>query len=309
RAGKPAEIERPRHLSDSQLHGRRQAAARAGRRNGNPHDQARLGVTLDPLLLSTAVEAVVKAGDRQLAGMRRDIHVDKKGAIDLVTDVDVEVERMFRALIADRFPDHQILGEELGGSATVPPGPCWVFDPIDGTTNFAHGLPIFCSSLALEIDGSAEVAAVYDPTRKELFTAERGGGAFLNGRPLRVSQTRELVDAMVVTGFPYDVHQRVDEIVGLFAAFVGRARAVRRLGSAAIDLCYVAAGRMDGFWESDLKPWDIAAGLLIVGEAGGRVTSLRGQPFTSRDRHILATNGHLHDAMLQVIRDTRGDRE
>ena len=165
-----------------------------------------------------------------------EFRVDKKGAIDLVTEVDVDVERMFRALVSERFPDHQVLAEELGGQAQAPKGPCWVFDPIDGTTNFTHGLPIFCASLALEIDGVAEVAAVYDPTRKELFTAERGGGAFLNGRPLRVSSTNRLVDAMLVTGFPYDVHSRIEEIVGLFAQFVGRARAVRRLGSAAIDL-------------------------------------------------------------------------
>src|SRR5262245_63094800 len=160
--------------------------------------------------------------------------VEKKGTIDLVTEVDVSVERMFRELVAERFPDHQVLAEELGGQATPPPGPCWVFDPIDGTTNFTHGLPIFCASLALEIDGVAEVAAVYDPTRRELFTAERGGGAFLNGRPLQVSTTTALVDAMLVRGFPYDVHSRIDQIVGLFGAFVGRARAVRRLGSAAI---------------------------------------------------------------------------
>jgi myo-inositol-1(or 4)-monophosphatase len=177
-----------------------------------------------------------------------------------------------------------------------------VFDPIDGTTNFAHGLPIFCASVALEIGGEGEVAAVYDPTRKELFTAERGAGAFLNGRPLGVSSAGTLVDSMLVTGFPYDVHTRVEEIVGLFGAFVGQARAVRRLGSAAIDLCYVAAGRMDGFWESDLKPWDIAGGALIVAEAGGRVTSMHGEPFSSRSRHVLATNGRIHDAMLEVIR-------
>jgi len=194
-----------------------------------------------------------------------------------------------------------VLAEELGGEAAVPPGPCWVFDPIDGTTNFAHGLPIFCSSLALEIDGVAEVAAVYDPNRRELFTAERGGGAFLNGRPLRVSATETLVDAMLVTGFPYDVHSRIEEIVGLFGAFVGRARAVRRLGSAAIDLCYIAAGRMDGFWESDLKPWDIAGGALIVAEAGGRVTKMDGSAFASRGGHVLATNGLLHEAMLEVV--------
>jgi myo-inositol-1(or 4)-monophosphatase len=254
-----------------------------------------------PLFLSTAIEAVVRAGDLQMAQFGGDFQIDKKGTIDLVTEVDVAVERMFRAMIAERFPDHQILAEELGGAATAPAGPCWVFDPIDGTTNFAHGLPIFCSSLALEIDGVAEVAAIYDPTRKELFTAERGGGAFLNGKPLRVSSAASLVDAMLVTGFPYDIHSRVDEIVGLFAAFVGQVRAVRRLGSAAIDLCYVAAGRLDGFWESDLKAWDIAGGALILAEAGGRITDMIGGPFTSRGGHVLATNGHLHGAMLDVI--------
>jgi myo-inositol-1(or 4)-monophosphatase len=265
-------------------------------------------VTREPLFLTTAIEAVVRAGDLQMAQFGGDFQIDKKGTIDLVTEVDVAVERMFRALIAERFPDHHVLAEELGGAATAPAGPCWVFDPIDGTTNFAHGLPIFCSSLALEIDGVAEIAAVYDPNRKELFTAERGGGAFLNGKPLRVSSAARLVDAMLVTGFPYDIHARVEELVGLFGAFIGQARAVRRLGSAAIDLCYVAAGRLDGFWESDLKAWDIAGGALIVVEAGGRVTNMDGQPFTSRGGHVLATNGHLHDAMLGVITTFRAGR-
>jgi myo-inositol-1(or 4)-monophosphatase len=205
-------------------------------------------------------------------------------------------------LISARFPDHAILGEEFGGSASVPEGPCWVFDPIDGTTNFAHGLPIFCSSLALEFDGVAEIAAVYDPTRRELFTAERGAGAFLNGQPIRVSSAASLIDAMLVTGFPYDVHTRLDEIIGLFRAFVGQARAVRRLGSAAIDLCYVAAGRMDGFWERDLNAWDIAGGALLVTEAGGRVTALDGEAFTSRGRSVLASNNLIHDAMIQTVR-------
>lgn len=256
----------------------------------------------NPLFLTTAVEAVVQAGDIMMSRFGGTVRIDKKGTIDLVTEVDVAIERAFRTMIAGRFPDHAVLGEEMGGSSSVPPGPCWVFDPIDGTTNFAHGLPIFCASLALEIDGVPQVAAVYDPTRKELFTAERGGGAFLNGTPIRVSEAATLVDSMLVTGFPYDVHARVDEIVGLFGAFVGQARAVRRLGSAAIDLCYVAAGRMDGFWESDLKPWDIAGGALIVLEAGGTVTNMDGAPFTSRGRHVLATNGRIHEAMLGVIR-------
>ena len=262
----------------------------------------------DPVFLATAVEIVLQAGAIQLARRESGFHVDKKGTIDLVTDVDVAVERMFRDLIAQRFPDHQILAEDMGGAASVPPGPCWVFDPIDGTTNFAHGIPIFCASLALEIDGIPEVAAVFDPNRQELFTAERGGGAFLNGRRLRVSSAASLVDAVLVTGFPYDVHGRVEEIVGLFGAFVGQARAVRRLGSAAIDLCYVAAGRMDGFWESDLKPWDVAGGALIVAEAGGRVSNMDGSAFSSRRPHVLATNARLHEPMLDVIRGFRAGR-
>jgi myo-inositol-1(or 4)-monophosphatase len=262
----------------------------------------------NPLFLTTAIEAVVLAGDLQMAKFGTHLQIDKKGTIDLVTEVDVAVERAFRTMMGERFPDHQILAEEMGGAAAAPAGPCWVFDPIDGTTNYAHGLPIFCASLALEIDGVPEVAAVYDPNRKELFTAERGGGAFLNGVPLHVSSAEQLVDAMLVTGFPYDVHSRVEEIVGLFARFVGQARAVRRLGSAAIDLCWVAAGRMDAFWESDLKPWDIAGGALILAEAGGRLTNLDGQPFTSRGGQVLATNGQLHEAMLATICDFRRGR-
>ena len=262
-------------------------------------------MTSDPLFLSTATEAVTRGGDMMMARFRGNFRIDKKGAIDLVTEVDVAIEQMFRDLIAERFPQHQVLAEEMGGSAAVPPGPCWIFDPIDGTTNFAHGLPIFCASVALEIDGVAEVAAVFDPTRNELFTSERGRGACLNGHSIHVSAAEDLIDALLVTGFPYDVHSRVEEIVVLFGAFVARARAVRRLGSAALDLCYVAAGRMDGFWESDLKAWDVAGGSLIVTEAGGHVTDMAGGPFTSRGGHVLATNGRLHDGMLDVIREFR----
>ena len=142
---------------------------------------------------------------------------------------------------------------------------------------------------------------MYDPTRRELFTAERGGGAFLNGKPMKVSAAETLLEAVLVTGFPYDVHSRVAEIVGLFGEFVGRARAVRRLGSAAIDLCYVAAGRMDGFWERDLNAWDIAGGALLVEEAGGTITNFEGAPFESRGRSVVASNGTIHQAMLDVI--------
>jgi myo-inositol-1(or 4)-monophosphatase len=257
------------------------------------------------LFLATAVEAVVRAGEIQMARFGRDIRVEKKGTIDLVTEVDLAVERMFRDLVAERFADHHVLAEELDAGVAIPAGPCWVFDPLDGTTNYAHGLPIFCASLALEIDGVAEVAAIFDPNRQELFTAERGGGAFLNGRPLHVSGTSTLVDAMLVTGFPYDIHGRVDEMLGLFGRFLGVARAVRRLGSAAIDLCYVAAGRMDGFWELSLKAWDTSAGALIVAEAGGRVTALDGSPFTSHGGEVVATNGLIHEQMLEIIRPGR----
>lgn len=256
----------------------------------------------NPLYLATAIEAVVKAGQIQTEHARKAFHVGKKGLIDLVTEVDVAVESGFRNMIAGRFPDHAVLGEEMGMSPDDSQARCrWLFDPIDGTTNYAHGLPIYCASAALEVDGRIQVGAVFDPTREELFTAERGRGAFLNGTPLRVSQASALVDSLLVTGFPYDVQTRTDDIVGLFGRFLGRARAVRRLGSAALDLCYVAAGRMDGFWEQDLKPWDVAAGILLVEEAGGRVSGFSGAPFSPYGANIVASNGHLHQQMLDVI--------
>jgi myo-inositol-1(or 4)-monophosphatase len=245
----------------------------------------------------------MRAGETQMAHFGGDIRIDKKGVIDLVTEVDVAIERAFRSMIADRFPDHVVLGEELeeAGHTGSIPRCCWVFDPVDGTTNYAHGLPIFCASLALEIDGVAMVAAVYDPSRRELFTAERGQGAWLNGRPIRVSTAATLIDSLLCTGFHYSIHSEPGEVVALFAAFVGRARAIRRLGSAALDLCYVAAGRLDGFWEARLQPWDIAAGALIVEEAGGRVSSMSGERFRSREGTMVASNGRIHDAMLDVI--------
>jgi myo-inositol-1(or 4)-monophosphatase len=244
----------------------------------------------------------MRAGEVQMEHFGQTFRIDKKGAIDLVTEIDIEIERGFRAMIAERFPDHEVLGEEFGGaSGDRVPRVCWVFDPIDGTTNYAHGLPIFCSSLALEIDGDPVVAAIYDPTRRELFTAERGQGAWLNGTPLRVSAAASLIDSLLVTGFHYDVQKDPGEVMELFAAFISRARAVRRLGSAALDLCYVAAGRFDGFWERKLKPWDVAAGALIVAEAGGQVTAMSGARYGSREGSVLASNALIHAQMLETI--------
>lgn len=257
--------------------------------------------TLNPLFLATAIEAVVRAGELQLAKFGKRVRVEKKGAIDLVTEVDLEVERMFRDMVAERFPDHDVLAEELGGGDRGARHR-WVFDPLDGTTNFAHGVPIFCASLALEIDGEAVVAAIYDPNRSELFTAEAGVGSWLNGTPLKVSESATVLEAMLVTGFPYNVHQRADEYLRTFGHVLKEARAVRRLGSAAIDICWVAAGRMDGFWEAILKPWDTRAAVLILEEAGGKVTGMDGAKWNPVAGHILATNGHIHQEMLEIIR-------
>jgi myo-inositol-1(or 4)-monophosphatase len=258
---------------------------------------------LPPVFLATAIDAVIRAGDIQMAAVGQDLQVEKKGAIDLVTAIDRRIEREFRTRIADRFPGHVVLGEEFeaAGDRDGVPRYCWVFDPLDGTTNYAHGLPIFCASLALEIDGVPTVGAVYDPSRRELFTAERGQGAWLNGVPLRVSRASTLIDSLLCTGFPYTVQRDPTLLVGLFSEFLTVSRAVRRLGSAAIDLCYVAAGRLDGFWEQKLNPWDTSAGALIVEEAGGRVTGLSGEPYRSRAGHIVASNSRIHDEMVSNI--------
>jgi myo-inositol-1(or 4)-monophosphatase len=264
----------------------------------------------DPQFLATAVEIVLRAGEIQEQRRRTGFRIDKKGTIDLVTEVDLECERLCRRLLAERFPEHDILAEELSASPSEPSRARyrWVFDPLDGTTNYAHGLPIYCASLALECDGQTIVGAIFDPTRQELFTAERGGGAYLNGVPIRPSTTSSLLDSLLVTGFPYDVHRKLDELLDMFGAFLGASRAVRRLGSAALDLCYVAAGRFDGFWEQLLKPWDVAAGALIVEEAGGRVTGMDGAPFDPGAAHLVASNGPVHAEMLAVIAARRQAR-
>ena len=262
-------------------------------------------MSIPSAILATATEAVLRAGEIQLSYFGQGVRIKKKGVIDLVTEADLAVEEMFRDLINSRFPSHLVLAEEQSQGDTIKDSQefRWIFDPIDGTTNFVHNLPIFCSSLALEAAGRLEVAAVYDPTRRELFTAERGGGAFLNGIPLKVSTSEQLVDSVLSTGFPYDVHNTIDDVVGLFAKFTGQVRAVRRLGSAALDLCYVAAGRLDGFWEQRLQAWDIAAGALLVEEAGGRISALSGGKFDVHAGEVIASNGLIHDAMVAVIKD------
>jgi len=252
--------------------------------------------------LSTAVEAAHAAGKIHTQYFRRQPEIRKKGRIDLVTAADTETEQMFRALIAGRFPDHVVLGEETAADPHGADARCrWIIDPVDGTTNFAHGLALFCVSIALEVDGELQVGVVYDPIGNELFTAERGGGARLNGSPLRVTGCATLVDALLVTGFPYTVREHRRDQVELFASFLEEAQAVRRLGSAALDLAYLAAGRFDGFWEERLHPWDIAAGVLLVREAGGMVTGLRGEPLDLLSGNIIASNGPLHAAMRGVV--------
>ena len=263
-----------------------------------------------PIYLATAIAAVTRAGAMQLAGIDH-LRIEKKGAIDLVTQIDREVEQMFRALIARRFPDHAVLAEEFekGGDRQNAAEYCWVFDPVDGTTNYAHGLPIFCCACSLERNREPIVAAIYDPSRRELFTAERGAGAWLNGAPMRVSSADRLIDSLLCTGFPYTVQEESDYLLGLFGDFIRTARAVRRLGSAAIDLAYVAAGRFDGFWEVRLNPWDISAGALLIEEAGGRVSTLAGAAFESRRGEIVASNGRIHDQMVEIIRARRRREE
>ncbi len=251
---------------------------------------------------SVAAEAAVRAGRIQKARYATGVPVEKKGEIDLVTEVDRACELVILDTLRTRYPDHDIVSEETdlarSGSRYV-----WFVDPLDGTSNFAHSYPVFCSSIALAIDGEIVVGAVFDPLRDELFTAERGAGAHLNGRRLRVSSANELIESLLITGFPYDLHQRLAERLRLFNRMMGLARAVRRSGSAALDLCYVAAARADGFWEEILKPWDMHAGRLMVTEAGGLATRLDGTRLGLGPDGLVATNGRIQEALLAALRD------
>lgn len=263
-------------------------------------------MALDPRFLAVAVEAAVSAGRLQLKYFGRDLQIRKKGVIDLVTEADLAVEQDIRDRVARYFPSHVFLGEEAAQSAPTSTSPYrWIVDPIDGTTNFAHGLPLFCVSIALEIDGRVDVGVVYVPVGDELFTAERGEGARLNGRRIHVTRETSLIDSLLVTGFPPQANDAQDEQLAIFGEFLSRARAVRRLGSAALDLASVAAGRFDGFWERSLHGWDVAAGALLVEEAGGRITDFEGGSFDHFGGQILASNGGIHSQLLDIVGDVR----
>ncbi len=251
--------------------------------------------------LPVALDAARSAGKllrEALGGPRR---IDYKGhPTNLVTEMDRRSETLIVERIRAAFPDHAILGEE-GGARAGQSEYRWLVDPLDGTTNYAHGLPIFSVSLALERAGRVELGVAYDPTREECFVAERGAGATLNGEPLRVSTTAALDTSLLVTGFPYDIRTNPANNLAEYAALSLRSQAVRRLGSAVLDLCYVAAGRFDGFWELTLGPWDMAAGGLIVQEAGGQVTDVRGGPWRLDAPDVAATNGLIHDELLAAL--------
>jgi myo-inositol-1(or 4)-monophosphatase len=254
-------------------------------------------------MLDFAIQTAREAGRVLAEKFGRALRVSNKGDIDLVTEADIAAERLIVERIRSYHPRHAILTEESGDVITVGDAGSeykWVIDPLDGTTNYAHGYPVFCVSVALEHEGRVVLGVVYDPTRDELFAAERGQGATLNGRSLRVSETAELNGALLCTGFPYDVRDRGD-FARHFRNFIMRAQSVRRDGAAALDLAYVAAGRFDGFYEEGLRPWDVAAGVLLVEEAGGRVTHYDGSPFRIYQPPIAASNGLIHEAMLDVL--------
>lgn len=251
--------------------------------------------------LHAAQTAARQAGAILRSKFGASLHIDKKGRINLVTEADLASEEAIRSSILRQFPDHEFLGEESGLSAHSGQ-PRWIVDPLDGTTNFAQGYPFFSVSIALQIAGEAAVGVVYDPTHDEMFHAVRGQGAFLNGRPIRVSAHGILEEALLVTGFPYELRRDPDILLTLFKEMIVRARGIRRDGSAALDLCYVACGRFDAFWEVGLHPWDMAAGSLLICEAGGRITNFSDQPHNLLYPEMLASNGLLHGSMLEALR-------
>jgi myo-inositol-1(or 4)-monophosphatase len=253
-------------------------------------------------LRALAEQIARAAGEIQRSRYETQLDVRAKSApIDLVTEVDHACEALCVERIRAARPSDAILAEEGGGEDVAGATWRWVIDPLDGTMNFAHGYPRFCVSIGVQREGETAIGVVYDPLLDELYAAVRGEGASCNGRPIRVSRVDRLDRALLATGFAYDVHQSEDDNLDHFARFVKRARGLRRDGSAALDLCYVAAGRFDGFWELKLRPWDVAAGNLIVEEAGGRTSDFAGRPARGDGRETLASNGLVHAQMLALL--------
>lgn len=251
-------------------------------------------------MLNFALETARDAGQLLIEKFGR-VTVTKKGDINLVTEADLASESLIIERIKSYYPKHSILAEEAGNAVVIGDSTWkWIIDPLDGTTNFAHGYPCFCVTIALEHDGEIVLGVTFDPTRNELFSAERGRGASLNNKPIRVSATERLSEALIVTGFPYNFKDRPDFARHL-NRFLVESRGVRRDGSAAIDMAYVACGRFDGFWEEGLNPWDMAAGVLLIEEAGGHVTGYDGSKFSVYHPPILATNGLIHSQMSNVL--------
>lgn len=251
--------------------------------------------------LDVAVTAALRAGSLARHIQGRDLQIVHKGDVDLVTQADLESEATIVGTLRAAFPEHSILTEEEGASGRDDARCRWIIDPIDGTTNFSHRNPHFCVCIALEVEGQLQVGVVYDPVRDELFTARRGHGAWLNGRRLSVSSCRRLERALVATGFPYDRRTVRDNNVAEFAELILHVQGVRRAGAAGLDMAYVAAGRLDLYWEKRLKPWDVAAGLLLVEEAGGRVTDMGGEPFDRALGDVIASAGPLHSFAVSKL--------
>ncbi len=249
---------------------------------------------------STLLQALQEGGKILKARFGERRIIAKKSELSLVTAVDHESEKCILGIIRNAFPDHAILAEESLAQGDSPYR--WIIDPLDGTTNYAHTYPVACVSIAYEEKGVVEVGGVYDPFRDELFFAERGQGATLNGKPIVVSQNPALSDSLLATGFPYDRREKIDEYLPIFKNFMMKVHGIRRCGAAAIDLCYVACGRYDGYWECKLQSWDKAAAGLIVIEAGGSLSNFSGEPLTLEDTQNLASNGFIHQEMLAVLK-------
>ncbi|MCC6546752.1 inositol monophosphatase [Candidatus Sumerlaeota bacterium] len=253
-------------------------------------------------IMATARRIALEAGAIQMRYFRNLDRYEKKGEIDLVTVADRECEELIHREILGDFPDHAVLGEEGGRYGSDTADYLWIVDPLDGTTNYAHGLRLFAVSIGVTFQGRVIAGVVYAPALDELYTATRGGGAFRNLQQIRVSETGTLQDALLVTGFPYDRADHVKPLMTMLGECVKSSRGILRLGAAALDFAMVAAGHLDGFYEYGLKPWDMAAGSLLVEEAGGRVTDFHGeQPFDLFGKRCVATNGRIHGELLRTI--------